>query len=132
MYSVQMGNTGQAVTALEALARLPGFQPGTLTVLVKDALHTCGLPIARAVVCQLFELCHAESGCTAPVDASQLFVSTGDLLRTLVQLHALPKNSEGIAIEQLEQCIGQPCDWQHLHLEDGKEELEKAGMLHGL
>ena len=105
---------------------MPHFPFGLLVVLVKDALRSSSLDIARTIVRQLFELCNADAGDAPDVDVSQLSVTTGDLLRTLVQLHAVSGNAHETAHEQLECAIGQPCTWTHLH--KGSDELEQAGV----
>ena len=104
---------------------MPHFPPGLLVVLVKDALRSSSLDVARTIVRHLFELCNADAGDVPDVDMSQLSVSSGDLLRTLVQLYAVSGTADETAHEQLERAIGQPCTWTHLH--KGSDELEQAG-----
>jgi hypothetical protein len=127
LHRLQAGDVDSATQAMASLVELPSFTPALLEVLVKDALRSSSLPMARAMLRRFFQLCHADVGARPAVDLSKLSVSSGDLLRCLIQLYTVAADPKVSANVQLERSIGQPCKWTHLNVSEGSEEVNKAG-----
>ena len=126
--SLQVASTDGAVEQLTWLCQQPKFDVKLLNVIVKDAMQSASLPLARAVVRKLFDLCHAGAGEKPAIDASTLSLTSGDILRTLIELYAIPEGSDESARAQLERSIGQTCLWEHVAGGDGIGQLNEAGV----
>jgi hypothetical protein len=130
---LQMGDVDQSLKALTELAKLPALRPQLLTVMVRDGINNGTVELAYAMVTQLFELTHAlEPGSKPQIPISELSVSSGDLLRTSLQLLSVPSIDDTSAQRQLDCCIGQPCDWSHITTEEGFNGLQTAGFHHAI
>lgn len=126
---VQADKASEAAAALKTLVQHPHTPPGTLHVLIKDALQTSSVPVAREILREAFEACHAEVGETAAIDIAQLGATSAELLRTLIQLHALPVGAKAsVAAKEMEHAIGQQSTWAHLNTGDGRDDTEAAGV----
>lgn len=122
---MQLADDDEAVAQLTELVKLEAFDTALLDVLLKDAMQRGTLPSLRRIVRRLFDLCHCRKGSTPSVDISKLRVSSGTLLRLLVQMHAAEADAEASAKEQLERSIGQPCAWDKFV--EGSPDLQLAG-----
>jgi hypothetical protein len=124
-----MGDLDHCQNLLTKLTKCPGLHAQLLTVLVRDAINNGTVELAHAMVTRLFELTHAlKAGETPQVPISEMSVSSGDLLRTSLQLLALPRAEGTSAQQQLDCYIGQPCDWSHITQDEGFGGLENAGL----
>ena len=123
--STQMGRADDAAAQLAELVKHANFEQKLLDVLLKDAMQRGTLPTLRSIVRRLFDLCHCRKGETPPVDIAQLQMTSGDMLRQLLQMHAVQADAELSAKEQIERSIGQPCTWSHLDVD--APDLQLAG-----